>query len=593
MDDPLEVPRQTPFDPLRKLSTTEWQARDEGAVAASDARRDEPEWDEPEWDAPELRPIYEAWLANILALGAEYDPRFDTIPGFNSAAELRLTPAAGLRLELPAGSMADSATGSPAGPAFPLASRPEPGPAPLDLVSFLPTSIGVAATATAVAVIGTAIGAAEVAAREANRAMAAHLEALTTVIEMARQNPSIYLTESGLLQPDAVDLAVRCAALDTALHLHLTPELVRTRAHEGHVLTASLPQVWALFQAGLIGYPQASAAVHFLTGLTDPARVATYDTELALKGPRLTPGVFRQKARTLADRLRAEPAEQRHARDVTERRVSVEPAPNGMAWLSAFISGVDAIRITARLNATAKRIARDETAARTQAVATARAAARRSVRRAGLTGPETHEFVARAGQDAAARHPRRSRDQIRADLFVAWLAGDGTPTAAKVRPLLLVPILGLLQKSDQPAVLHGYGPIDSVTAAQLFDDAPAFRRVGIDPINGTILNFDRTRYRPTKAQRDMLAAIYGTCAAEGCTRLAVTAEIDHVHEWERDHGPTNLANLLPFCSPDHRIKTHSKIRYAKAADGTVTVSTPTGYIGHSQPEPPLPDKPPF
>ncbi|MGO7983928.1 hypothetical protein ACC691_39500, partial [Rhizobium johnstonii] len=65
----------------------------------------------------------------------------------------------------------------------------------------------------------------------------------------------------------------------------------------------------------------------------------------------------------------------------------------------------------------------------------------------------------------------RTRDQIRADLFVAWLAGDGTPTAARVRPLLFVPLLGMLGLGDQPAVLQGYGPIDRVTAAQIFLDS--------------------------------------------------------------------------------------------------------------------------
>ncbi|NYJ19939.1 hypothetical protein HNR05_001730 [Leifsonia psychrotolerans] len=466
------------------------------------------------------------------------------------------------------------------------------GLAPRELVSSLTAIMGAPApvTAAAIDVVGQAIADAGVAVRQANRAMAAYLAALTRVIEVARQNPSIYLTASGLRQPDALDLAVRSAAVDAALHLHLSSDVVRTRAHEGDVLTASLPQLWALFQDGTLGYAQASAAVHFLTSITDPAQIGAFDTELAGVGPTLTPGAFRQKARTLAERLRAEPAAHRHAHDLAERRVSVEPVPNGMAWLNANISGVDATRISARLNATAKRIAHNETTARRKAIATARATAHRTARHAGLSPAETQDLIATAEQDAAARCRRRSRDQIRADLLVAWLAGDGTPTAAKVRPLLLVPILGLLGTSDQPAVLQGYGPIDPVTTAQLFTNAPAFRRVGTDPITGEILNFDRTRYRPSKAQRDLLAVIYGTCACDGCTRLAVTADIDHVREWARDTGPTNLANLLPLCGPDHRLKTHSTLRFTKEPDGSVTINTPTGYRSRTTPAPPLPDR---
>jgi hypothetical protein len=225
-----------------------------------------------------------------------------------------------------------------------------------------------------------------------------------------------------------------------------------------------------------------------------------------------------------------------------------------MAWIHAYVGAGDAIRIKARLDATAKRV---------------------------------------AGKPAKRSGEHRSRDQIRADLFAAWLAGDGTATAAKVRPILLVPLLGLVGAGDRPAVLQGYGPIDPVSAAQLFRDAPAFRRVGTDPFTGEVLDFDRTRYRPTRAQREALAVKYGTCGRENCDRLAVTSDIDHVKEWATDHGLTNQDNLIPLCPPDHRLKTLTRIRYTRNPDGSVTVSTPTGYTGRNIPPPPLPDIPPF
>ncbi len=428
----------------------------------------------------------------------------------------------------------------------------EPDAFETDASEVVPTPLG--SPVAAIDVVGFAIQDAAAAQFEANRAMAAHVASLAVVIDVARRNPHVYLTEGGLTERDAVELAERAAAVDAALQLNLTPTQVRRRAHEGTVLAESLPEVWALFRDGVTGYAQASAAVEVLTGLTDPAAIARYDTELAAKATTLTPGAFRQRARILKQRLLAEPPELRHARAVADRRVVVEPADDGMAWIHAYLSAADAVRIKARLDATAKRIAKKQ-----------------------------------------AKKPgdRRSRDQIRADLFVAWLAGDGTPTAAKVRPLLFVPLLGLLGAPGQPSVLQGYGPIDPVSAAQLFRDAPAFRRVGTDPFTGEILDFDRTRYRPTKAQSEYLAVKFGTCGRENCDRLAVTSDIDHVKEWVRDNGLTNQDNLIPLCPPDHRLKTLTKIRYRRDPDGSVTVTTPTGYTGRNTPPTPQPDTPPI
>lgn len=400
--------------------------------------------------------------------------------------------------------------------------------------------------------VGFSITAAANARHAGNRAMAAELAALAETIRTSRRNLTVYLWPGAVQQPDAVELAERAAAEDAGMQLQLPGSDVRTLAYEGRTLIDSLPQLWALFQAGLTSYAHASAAVQHLAGLSDPAAVARYDTILSDAAATMTPAAFRRKARTLQERLLAEPATTRHDRAMAERRVRLEPAEDGMAWLHLYLSAPDAIRITERLTQTARNIHRAEAG----------------------TGPTSH---------------RRTQMQIRADLAAGWLAGDGTPTAAKVRPILLVPILGLLglnntgrnEPGSQPAILHGYGPIDPATAAKLFVDAPAFRRAGTDPISGALLNLDRDKYRPTKAQREWLTIKYGSCARPGCDCSSTMADIDHVKEWVRDHGPSNIDNLIPLCTPDHRLKTLAKIRLDKTIDpdGTdrVTVSTPTGF----------------
>lgn len=434
-----------------------------------------------------------------------------------------------------------------------------------------------------------------------NKASAAQVVALAELFAVARAHPDVYLTREGLEDRDPIGFAERAVAFDAGLRLKLTPDHVRNRAYEGLVLAESLPKLWAVFQAGQTGYAQAAAAVQHLVGLTDPVAIAEYDCKLAARAHALTADSFRQKARKLAERLRAESPELRHTRALTDRRVVFEYVDDGMAWIHAYLPAVEVVCIKRRLDAEAKKIAKKE---------------------AGI--------AAKAGIGAG---PHRTRDQIRADRFGDVLTGKGTPNAVKVRVILQVPLLELLEGSDESrlmldnlkiadsseshpeghetlevhsedrpgrpnlhrrsAALEGYGPIDPVTAAQLFCDAPSFRRVLTDPLIGEILNFDRRRYRPTKAQREYVAMKYGTCAVEGCNRLAATCDLDHLQEWVRDHGFTNIDNLIPLCPGHHRLKTLTKIRFNRDYDGAITVTTPTGTVSRKTPSKPLPDNPPF
>jgi hypothetical protein len=218
-----------------------------------------------------------------------------------------------------------------------------------------------------------------------------------------------------------------------------------------------------------------------------------------------------------------------------------------MAYLHALVAAPDAVRIIERLNATAR----------------------------------AEQKQTRAGEPGW-----RSRDQLRADLAVGWLAGDGTPTAAKVRPMLLVPMLSLLGEGDQPIELAGYGSIDRRSAARLLASAPSFRRVATDPFTGEVLEYDRTRYRPTKAQRDWVALRWETCIDPTCSRPVHDSDVDHLEEWVRDLGLTNRDNLFPLCENGNRRKNLSRVAYRRLPSGNVSITTPTGHTV-------IADRPPF
>ncbi|WP_372459963.1 HNH endonuclease signature motif containing protein [Agromyces humatus] len=100
-------------------------------------------------------------------------------------------------------------------------------------------------------------------------------------------------------------------------------------------------------------------------------------------------------------------------------------------------------------------------------------------------------------------------------------------------------------------------------------------RLAVDPITAAPLALDRTRYRPTNAQRLWLALIHGRCSRPGCDRLAISADLDHVHDWH-DGGLTNDENLAPLCRGDHRLKHATAFTPIKTRDGT-TWRSPTGH----------------
>ncbi|MBS1674622.1 MAG: HNH endonuclease, partial [Actinobacteria bacterium] len=111
-----------------------------------------------------------------------------------------------------------------------------------------------------------------------------------------------------------------------------------------------------------------------------------------------------------------------------------------------------------------------------------------------------------------------------------------------------------------------------------------FRRVITDPVRGVVLDMDRRTYRPTKAQRDWLVLRHGTCARDGCDRLALDADLDHERAWAHG-GPTDVGNLRPLCPADHVRNHRTKMIYRPREDHTVQVITPTGF--HTTDPPPF------
>lgn len=398
---------------------------------------------------------------------------------------------------------------------------------------------------------------------EVNRRAALRADGIREAIDYALGHPYVYTPLDGAAGVHAAELAVM---LDISLRLQISENRIRSDAAVARTARRHLPTLWRRARDGFAPFPlveaTADALVRLLPAVDADAEVRAVAAEVIAVVDEatsewvltLTPAAFRRRLRILLDRLDPRDASTRHRDAFAERRVVVEEDTDGMSWLAVLMSTADALAAKRRLTATAKHLQKAE----------------------------------RGGRD---------RDQIRADLASAWLRGVGTRTAVRTKVFVTVPI-GVMEGriadehgrctmcggsgvAEQARVVGGE-TLDPLTAKQLFLDATSFRRVIHDPARGVIVDLDRRRYRPTKAQREWIVLQHGTCSRDGCTRLAIDADIDHITPWSRG-GPTNLRSLRPLCPADHARRHSTAMRFRSRPDGTVQVTTPTGFTSDEPP----------
>lgn len=402
---------------------------------------------------------------------------------------------------------------------------------------------------------------------EANRRAARQCESLAEALEFARAHPELYVDHvaerygaRGIPPLGGVpELAVRCAVLEASSRLRMTESEVRQSAALAERARVELPRVWQAARDGLTTLGHVRAVVGELAAFADrPDAALEFDAAMREVAIAATAAGTRRQARALADRLTARTRTERHASAFARRHVYVEDVADGMSWVYGMVATESAHAVDRELTLSAKRMTVDERDGRTIA-------------------------------------------QIRADLFADLLSGRGTEGAtktAKVKVLVTVPLDRLVPEArttvrggtsqtgmpgagldlNADCLIPGVGPIDDATARQLLLDAGTFTRVITDPVTGVILDMDRRSRRATRAQRDWLALRHGTCLRDGCSRLAIDADIDHHCAFHGpDRGATDIANLDPLCDADHALKDTTRLRHRRRDDGTIEVEFPSGH----------------
>ena len=335
--------------------------------------------------------------------------------------------------------------------------------------------------------------------------------------------------------------AGRVIASELACALRIPERSAQSLVAES-VALMKLPETFTALGAGTITWRHARAIVDHVSSLPADAWSA-FETAAIPFAQTLTVAQFDRRARVLRERLCPASIDTRFRDAAADRTLTLEPARDCLAVLSAYLPAAIAQGVYNRV--------------------TDMALAHRS--------PSTERTLA----------------QLRADFFAELLLegrlGSGRDGGIRPRVLVTVPVLTLLGTSDEPAVLEGYGPIDRETALALAGSAPSFTRLLTHPETGAVLSVGRDRYAVPADLRTWLRVRDGTCRFPGCSRAARLCELDHTRDWQHG-GETAHRNLAHLCAAHHHLKHQTQWRVEQVEGGVMKWTSPSGRSYTTEPE---------
>lgn len=302
---------------------------------------------------------------------------------------------------------------------------------------------------------------------------------------------------------------------------------------ESRSLVDTLPRTLDDLTSGAISYRAAQVVIDHAS-LLPAAGVAAFEEAVLPDARRLNLARLRDRARRVRERTHPESLTIRRARQFDRRSVGVDPAADGMAWLTAYLPAETAVAVDDRLDRLA----------------------------------------------ASLRDPADARtfSQLRADAFCdVLLRGEveGLQRGVRAQLLVTVPVLTLLERDDQPGSLEGYGPIPAEVARVMAADSTGFTRLLTHPETGVVLSVGRDRYTVPSGLRLWLRARDETCRMVGCGRRASVSDIDHGHAWS-EGGTTSGDNLAHLCRGDHTRKHTLGWRVEHLPGGVLRWTSPMG-----------------
>ncbi len=214
---------------------------------------------------------------------------------------------------------------------------------------------------------------------------------------------------------DTAVTARRVAATELATALRVSESAAQSLLNESAALTTTLPGTHAGLREGALSYAHTVAIVEEASNLPASSH-AEFEKTLLPEATTRTAAGLRQRARVVRERLHPESIDER-CRDARERRdVRLEPARDGMAWLTAYLPAENAIAAYRRVSEIAT----------------------------GL-----------GGSGDAAHRDDRTLAQRRADVMTDLLhdgivSGSGAGRGVRAQVLVTVPALTLLDRGAAP-----------------------------------------------------------------------------------------------------------------------------------------------
>lgn len=401
---------------------------------------------------------------------------------------------------------------------------------------------------------------------------AAYAAATATILVSATASPA-----------EAEALARRSMCASLAMATHTSEPTLQRRIADAEALVHDAPTVLDALSHGTISAGHARVITDQLREVPAEGHHTFLEHVLPIAA-RSTPARLKHHARILRERLHPESITARSVRSTRDRRVELEPAADGMAWLHLFTTAPVAQAILSRLDALAlpARLEGD-----TRTIAQLRADALASLAIAGTVSADDSPIPtdpAASGEVVWLPGSARPRGSSSASPGTT-LIEHPTEVQAHIRATvqLTVPVLSLLGVTEEPGNLDGYGPIDPDTAARLAITAPSMARILTHPETGAVLSVGRAQYRVPADLRRAVRLRDSTCRAPGCGRRARSCDLDHTVAWQ--HGGTTTAdNLACLCRHHHRLKHQPGWHLEQGRAGTLSWKAPDGRHYETRPD---------
>ena len=396
--------------------------------------------------------------------------------------------------------------------------------------------------------------------------MRALIDATETMLLAAAYDLGVErIGESAISGDPDRDLPLRSLAAEIGAATRTPDRGVGARMADAAMVRDLFPRTLSALADGEISARHLRTIVDAGARIDDAPARAAYEADAVDVARRESPGRTRAAVTRLAEQHAPRSLSERHDQARTSRHVRVQDADDGMSMLTALLPSMVAHAAMDRLTTMALTVRE----------------AGRSTADDGTRGLDAHGDLVR---------DRRTLDELRADVFADLLltghattvVSDGAPGVAEsIRPHVQVVIpAATLLGGDRPGELAGGTVIDPDTARFLAGAASGWDRLFADPVTGVVTAVDR--YRPSEAQRRVLAARDEHCRFPGCRIPVRRCDIDHTIAAQHD-GPTEISNLAHLCRRHHTLKHHSAWRVTQLPDGTLRWVSPNGRTHDDRP----------